>query len=85
MAAAFVDDSVVAAAVAQGLDAVRDVPQADDGDCLAENYALWGRDFQSGAWQHMDEGHLPQASNKAWGFGGRDGEGHQLPPRAGYP
>ena len=67
MTAAF-DDQVVAAAVARGLDAVRDWPQADDGDCAAENYALLGRNFQTSAWQHLDEGDLPQASNKAWGL-----------------
>ena len=67
MTAAF-DDSVVAAAVARGLDSVRDLPQADDGDCAAENYALLGRNFQTSAWKHLDEGDLPQASNKAWGL-----------------
>ena len=67
MTAAF-DDRVVAAAVARGLDSVRDLPQVDDGDCAAENYALLGRNFQTSAWQHLDEGDLPQASNKAWGL-----------------
>ena len=62
------DDLVVAAAVARGLDAVRDFPQAADGDCSAEGYALLGRDFQSIAWVHLNEGDLPQASNKAWGL-----------------
>ena len=67
MTAAF-DDRIVAAAVARGLDSVRDLPQVDDGDCAAENYALLGRNFQTSAWQHLDEGDLPQASNKAWGL-----------------
>ena len=62
------EDGVVAAAVARGLDAVRDLPQAADGDCSAEGYALLGRDFQSSAWVHLNEGDLPQASNKAWGL-----------------
>ena len=62
------DDGVVAAAVARGLDAVRDFPQVDDGDCAAENYALLGRNFQTSAWKHLDDEDLPQASNKAWGL-----------------
>ena len=63
------DDGVVVAAVARGLDAVRDFPQpANDGDCAAENYALLGRNFQTSAWKHLEEGDLPQASNKAWGL-----------------
>ena len=62
------DDGVVAAAVARGLDAVRDFPQADDGDCSAEGYALLGQDFGRSARKHLDEGDLPQASNKAWGL-----------------
>ena len=68
MMAAF-DDRVVAAAVARGLDAVRDWPQpANDALCAADKYARLGRDFASSAWKHLDEGDLPQASNKAWGL-----------------
>ena len=68
MTAAF-DDRVVAAAVARGLDSVRDWPQpANDGDCVADKYARLGRDFASSAWKHLEEGDLPQASNKAWGL-----------------
>ena len=26
------------------------------------------QDFLNGAWRHLDEGDLPQASNKAWGL-----------------
>ena len=62
------DDGVVAAAVARGLDAVRDFPQAADGDCSAEGYALLGQDFRDSAWKHLEEEDLPQASNKAWGL-----------------
>ena len=62
------DDGVVAAAVARGLDAVRDFPQADDGDCSAEGYALLGQDFRDSAWRHLEEEDFPQASNKAWGL-----------------
>ena len=63
------DDVVVVAAVARGLDAVRDWPQpANDALCAAEKYARLGRDFASSAWKHLDEEDLPQASNKAWGL-----------------
>ena len=63
------DDLVVAAAVARGLDAVRDMPDpVNDAFCAAENYARLGQDFRNSAWQHLDEGDLPQASNKAWGL-----------------
>ena len=26
------------------------------------------QDFRASAWKHLDEGDLPQASNKAWGL-----------------
>ena len=26
------------------------------------------QDFRAGAWEHLDKGDLPQASNKAWGL-----------------
>ena len=68
MTAAF-DDTVVAAAVARGLDSVRDWPiPANDALCSAEKYALLGQDFRNSAWQHLDDDDLPQASNKAWGL-----------------
>ena len=47
---------------------MRDFPQADDGDCSAEGYALLGQDFRDSAWKHLDEEDFPQASNKAWGL-----------------
>ena len=63
------DDLVVVAAVARGLDAVRDWPNlTGDVFCSAEKYARMGRDFGISARQHLDEGDLPQASNKAWGW-----------------
>ena len=66
MTAAF-DDRVVAAAVARGLDAVRDWPQpANDALCAADKYARLGRDFASSAWKHLEDDDLAQASNKAW-------------------
>ena len=61
------EDGVVAAAVARGLNSVNDRPHADDGDCSAEKYAKMAQDFRSSAWVHLNEGDLPQASNKAWG------------------
>ena len=61
------DDRVVAAAVARGLDSVRDWPiPANDALCAAEKYALLGQDFRDSAWQHLNDDDLPQASNKAW-------------------
>ena len=63
------DDGVVAEAVARGLDAVRDWPNpVNDALCSAEKYARLGRDFGISARKHLDEGDLPQASNKAWGL-----------------
>ena len=57
----------IADAVARGLDAVRDFPQpANDALCSDEAYARLGAAFQDGAWKHLDEKDLPQASNKAW-------------------
>ena len=59
MTAAF-DDRVVAAAVARGLDAVRDWPNpANDALCAADKYARLGRDFQASARKHLEEGDLP--------------------------
>ena len=62
------EERVVATAVARGLDAVRDWPNpAGDGFCSAEKYARMAQDFRRSAWKHLEEGDLPQASNKAWG------------------
>ena len=67
MTTAAFDDGVVAAAVARGLDAVRDWPQpANDWDCAADKYARMGRNFQTSAWKHLEDDDLAQASNKAW-------------------
>ena len=63
------EDGVVAAAVARGLDAVRDWPNpVNDALCSAEKYALLGQGFRDSAWQHLEGEDLPQASNKAWGL-----------------
>ena len=39
-----------------------------DGDRNPLKYAGMSQDFRSGAWRHLDEGDLPQASNKVWGL-----------------
>ena len=58
----------IAAAVASTLVAVRDWPDPDlDGDRSAQKYAGMAQDFRASAWEHLRQGDLPQASNKAWG------------------
>ena len=62
-------DETIAAAVARGLAAARDPSQPDDADRGPEKYARLGSDFRAGAWKHLlEDGDLPQASNKAWGM-----------------
>ena len=56
----------IAAAVARAL--ARDPAQPDDAGRTAEKYARLGRDFGVGAWRHLGENDLPQASQKAWGM-----------------
>ena len=57
------------AAVARALAAVRDRPDPDlDGYRSAQKYAGMAQDFRASAWEHLDKGDLPQASNKAWGL-----------------
>ena len=34
----------------------------------AQKYAGMAQDFRAGAWEHLDKGDPPQASNKAWGL-----------------
>ena len=59
----------VAAAIASALAAVRDRPDPDlDAYRSAQKYAAMAQDFRASAWKHLDEGDLPQASNKAWGL-----------------
>ena len=58
-----------AAAIARTLVDVRDRPDPDmDGDRSAQKYAGMARDFRVSAWEHLAQGDLPQASNKAWGL-----------------
>ena len=58
-----------AAAVARALVAVRDWPDpGPDGSRTAQKYAGMAQDFRAKAWEHLAQGDLPQASNKAWGL-----------------
>ena len=59
----------VAAAIARALAAANDRPKPDlDADCSPQRYAALAQSFRGSAWKHLDEGDLPQASNKAWGL-----------------
>ena len=59
----------IAAAIARGLAAARDRPQpGPDGSRSAQKYAGMAQEFRASAWEHLDKGDLPQASNKAWGL-----------------
>ena len=59
----------VAVAIARALAAANDRPKPDiDADCSPQRYAALAQSFRSSAWKHLDEGDLPQASNKAWGL-----------------
>ena len=60
------NSDAVAAAVARAL--ARDPAQPDDAGRTPAKYARLSRDFRAGAWRHLDENDLPQASNKAWGM-----------------
>ena len=58
-----------AAAVASGLAAANDHPNPElDASCSPQRYAGMAQDFRASAWEHLDKGDLPQASNKAWGL-----------------
>ena len=59
----------VAAAIARALAAANDRPDPGfDADCSPQRYAALAQSFRSSAWKHLDDGDLPQASNKAWGL-----------------
>ena len=59
----------VAATIARALAAANDRPDPEfDADCSPQRYAALAQSFRSSAWKHLDEGDLPQASNKAWGL-----------------
>ena len=62
-------DAAIAAAVARALDIAHDSPQPlRDARRFPGKYATMSQDFRTGAWKHLDDGDLPQASNKAWGL-----------------
>ena len=68
-ATAFYPAPDIDAAVARALAAARDRPDPEfDAGCSAQKYAGMAQDFRAGAWEHLDKGDLPQASNKAWGL-----------------
>ena len=57
----------VAAAIARALAAANDRPNPELDDYrTAQKYTTLGQSFRSSAWKHLDDGDLPQASNKAW-------------------
>ena len=59
----------IAAAVARALRNADDPPQpGEDVFRSPVKYAALAQNFRNGAWRHLDEGDLPQASNKAWGL-----------------
>ena len=58
-----------AATVARALAAANDQPDPEfDPSYSPQKYAGRGQEFRASAWKHLDEGDLPQASNKAWGL-----------------
>ena len=61
--------SDIAAAVACALRRANDHPDPLlDPDRSSGKYSGMSQDFVNGAWRHLDEGDLSQASNKAWGL-----------------
>ena len=59
----------IATAVARGLRQANDHPDPFlDADRASIKYAALSQDFRNSAWRHLDDGDLPQASNKAWGL-----------------
>ena len=59
----------IAAAIARGLHHANDLPQpGEDAARSSLKYPGMSQDFRTGAWHHLDDGDLPQASNRAWGL-----------------
>ena len=57
----------VRAAVRRALTAANDRPDpVHDGSRTHQKYSDLAQDFRDSAWQHLNAGDLPQASNKAW-------------------
>ena len=56
-------------AVADALSSANDRPRpAEDAARTAQKYAAMAQEFRRSTWQHLEEGDLPQASNKTWGM-----------------
>ena len=69
MAAALYPEQDTGAAIVRALVDVRDRPDPDlDIYRSAQKYAGMAQVFRAGAWEHLRQGDLPQASNKAWGL-----------------
>ena len=61
--------AAIAAAIARGLANADDRPvPRRDARRFPHKYAALSQNFRNSAWQHLDAGDLPQASNKAWGL-----------------
>ena len=59
----------IAAAIARALRKANDPPRPGlDAARFARKYAAMSQNFRNGAWRHLDEADLAQASNKAWGL-----------------
>ena len=59
----------IAAAVSRALRNANDRPNPElDAARATRKYAAMAQDFRRSAWQHLESGDLPQASNKAWGM-----------------
>ena len=57
----------VAAAVARARANASDRPDPPpDAICTPQKYAALAQESRTSAWQHLNDGDLPQASNKAW-------------------
>ena len=69
MAAAQYHEQEITAAIVRGLATARDRPQpGPDAYRSAQKYVGMAQEFRAGAWEHLDKGDLPQASNKGWGL-----------------
>ena len=59
----------IAAAVARALRNADDRPRpGPDATRTSHKYAAMAQNFRNGAWRHLDEDDLAQASNKSWGL-----------------
>ena len=59
----------ITAAITRALVAASDHPNpVFDAGCSPQKYVGMAQDFRAKAWEHLEQGDLPQASNKAWGL-----------------